>query len=313
LPIIIEHQGAISRMSQFPKSLAIKAGAGVVALGVIFIFAPYFEVAQTDRTVVTNWGKASYVADPGIHLRVPVMQGLVPFAITTQSIDIPSLNTYTIDSQELTAHLTLQYRLPADKVMEVYSNMGTAYASKLVSMVIDRFKTAVGRVNAIDLSSQRGKLTADVLKTVQADAARLYDGVEISDIQLVNFDWNDAYRQAISNASVAKAAVDQQEQQEQQKRRAQVQAEQAVVEAEGAANAKVAQAQGYAKSATITADADAHVTIVAGEAAAQALKAQNEALANNQSIVALTWAQRWDGHMPTTTYGGNPVPMVMGK
>lgn len=310
LPIIIDRQGATSRMSQFPRSLAIKAGVAVVALGLVFIFAPYFEVAQTDRTVVTSWGKASYVADPGIHLRVPVMQGLVPFAITTQSIDIPSLNTYTVDSQELTAHLTLQYRLPADKVMEVYSNMGTAYAGKLVSMVIDRFKTAVGRVNAIDLSSQRGKLTADVLKTVQADAARLYDGVEISDIQLVNFDWNDAYRQAISNASVAKAAVDQQEQ---QKRRAQVQAEQAVVEAEGVANAKIAEAQGYAKSATITADANAHVTIVAGEAAAQALKAQNEALANNQSIVALTWAQRWDGHMPTTTYGGNPVPMVMGK
>jgi len=175
--------------------------------------------------------------------------------------------------------------------------------------VIDRFKTVIGTVNAIDLASERGKVSKEVLASIRNDAARLYDGIEITDFQFINFNWNDAYRTAISNASVAKARVDQQEQ---EKRQAQVSAEQAVVEAKGRANAQIATAEGDARARRIRADADAYAVQIAGNAAASALKAQNEALNTNPNLVSMQWAQRWNGQLPTSMFGSSPVPLVMG-
>ena len=289
---------------------AVKGAAAIAVLGAAFLLSPYFTVDQNERTIVTNWGEVSYAAGPGIHFRVPIMQGLVPIPVDVRSVRIDKLNTYTVDSQELTATLVLQYRVPADKVIDVYTNLGLNYEAKLESMVIDRFKTVLGQVNAIELASQRGAIAKKVLDTVRADAAKQYYGLDVTDIQVVNVDWNDAFRQAISNASVAKARVDQQEQ---EKRQAEVKAQQAVVEATGRANAQVATAEGEAKAVKINAEAQAYATRQAGEAQAVALKAQGEALGSNPGLVALNWAQRWNGQMPQSMYGASPMTMVMGK
>ena len=291
-------------------SRIIKAGAAIVGIGLLFLFSPYFTVDQNERTIVTNWGEVFYAAGPGIHFRVPVMQGLIPVPIDVRSVRLNKLNTYTIDSQELTATLVLQYRVPADKVIEIYTNLGLNYEVKLESMVVDRFKTVLGQVNAIDLASQRGAIGKRVLEIVRADAAKQYYGLDVTDIQLVNVDWNEAFRTAISNASVAKARVDQQEQ---EKRQAEVQAQQNVVEATGLANAKVAEAEGTAKSVRINAEAQAYATRQNGEAQAAALEAQGRALGNNPRVVDLNWAQRWNGQAPQAIYGANPMTMIMGK
>ena len=295
-------------------SLLLKVAIGFVILFLIFIFAPFFTVNQNERVIVTNWGKVDYAADPGFHLRVPVVQSLITIPVDIRSVRIDKLNTYTVDSQELIATIVLQYRVPADKVIDIYSNLGTNYESKLESMVIDRFKTVLGQVNAIELASQRGAIAKRVLDSTRADAAKNYYGLDITDIQLVNIDWNDAFRTAISNASVAKAKVDQQEQ---EKRQAEVTAQQAVVIATGQANAKVAQAEGEAKSVRVSAEAQAYATTKTGEANAASLIAQRNALGNNATaadVVSYGWAIRWNGVLPQTTYGtGAPVPMVMAK
>ena len=301
----------VPRLPRFPvPGGPLKLVAALALLAALLLSAPYFTVAQNERTVVTNWGKVSYLAQPGFHLRIPVMQAIVPMPVNIRSIQLDDLNTYTIDSQELEATIVLQYRIPVGRVLDVYSNLGPDYALRLRSMVIDRFKTVIGTVNAIDLASQRGRVASEVLRSIRTDAARLYDGIEITDFQFINFNWNDAYRTAISNASVAKARVDQQEQ---EKRQAEVSAEQAVVEATGRANAQVASAEGDAKSRRIRADADAYAVQIAGTAAASALRAQNEALNNNPNLVAMQWAQRWNGALPTSMFGSSPVPLVMGS
>lgn len=306
------------RQPRQPRRLPVMPGGAaglakllvpIAVIAALFAAAPYFTVAQNERTVVTNWGKVSYLAEPGFHLRVPIMQAITPMPVNVRSIQLDDLNTYTIDSQELEATIVLQYRIPVGRVLDVYSNLGPDYALRLRSMVIDRFKTVIGQVNAIDLASQRGKVASEVLGSIRRDAARLYDGIEITDFQFINFNWNDAYRTAISNASVAKARVDQQEQ---EKRQAEVSAEQAVVEAKGRANAQIATAEGDARSRRIRADADAYAVQIAGNAAASALKAQNEAMNNNPNLVSMQWAQRWNGQLPTSMFGNSPVPLVVG-
>jgi len=49
---------------------------------------------------------------------------------------------------------------------------------------------------------------------------------------------------------------------------------------------------------------------VKGEAEASAIKARAEALAQNQNLIELTKAERWDGKLPTTMIPGSAVPFI---
>jgi hypothetical protein len=47
-----------------------------------------------------------------------------------------------------------------------------------------------------------------------------------------------------------------------------------------------------------------------GEAEAAAIKARADALAKNENLIALTTAEKWDGHLPETMLPGGAVPFL---
>ena len=73
------------------------------------------------------------------------------------------------------------------------------------------------------------------------------------------------------------------------------------------------QARGQAESNLARARAEAEATRVKGEAEASAIKARAEALAQNQNLIELTKAERWDGKLPTTMIPGSAVPFISAK
>ena len=77
-------------------------------------------------------------------------------------------------------------------------------------------------------------------------------------------------------------------------------------------NAEIAltQAQGQANSNLARARAEAEATRLKGEAEATAIKARAQALAQNQDLVELTKAERWDGKLPTTMIPNSAVPFL---
>ncbi len=85
----------------------------------------------------------------------------------------------------------------------------------------------------------------------------------------------------------------------QQFQQQEVQAKITVVNAQAAADAKVAAAK-----------ADAQAIQLRGEAEASAIKARGDALKQNPDLIALTAAERWDGKLPTTMVPGSAMPFV---
>src|SRR5687768_2394582 len=78
--------------------------AGLVALAILlYIVSPFFTVGEYERTVVTRFGQFHSLAGPGLHLRIPFVNGLETFPINIQRMQKDHLNTYTIDNQELDA------------------------------------------------------------------------------------------------------------------------------------------------------------------------------------------------------------------
>src|SRR3954451_4912540 len=172
-------------------------------------------------------------------------------------------------------------------------------------MSIDRLKAKMGTVNVQSVAEKRGEIR-DQIKAVLSQNAKPY-GIDVTDFQLTELQYTDAFRAAVNNAAVQKANIESVEYQRQQ---AQKTAEMVKIKAEGEANAAREQARGQADARLLNATAEAKAIQLQGEAQAAAIQAQAQALQANSELVALRKAERWDGKLPTAIYGSAPIPFL---
>lgn len=280
-------------------------GTLLFLFAIVVFLLMYFTVAPYERVVVTDFGKIAYVADPGLHFKVPFAQNTHDFRVDIQEVSPQKgVNTYTVDNQEVDVIFNVFYRIPPDKVEFIYTNVPDV-RDRLYTMALDRLKGAMGKVNVSSVAEKRGELREAIKATLTADAKSL--GIEITDVQLTDLQYTESYRAAINAAATAKAGV---EAVEYQKQQAQKKAEQAAIEAEGKANAVRAQAKGDADATVYNAEASAKSKILNGQAEAQAIEAKSKALAQNAQLVEYTKALNWNGQLPTNMYAGAPIPFL---
>lgn len=284
------------------------AGLVVIGLALLFAFWPFVSVAPYERGVITRFGKIVRTSEPGLNFKLPFVERYHDFRIDIQSLAVEGVDTYTIDNQKLVAKLNVNFRIPADGVGNIYTNVPD-YEARLKTMVIDRFKNALGKLNVVQVTQKRSDITADINNTIKADAERLY-GLEIVDFQITNIDYTFEFEKATEQAMTAKARV---EQNEQEKRQAEVVAEKVKIEAAGQANAKIEQARGEAESKLTIAKAEAEAIRLQGLAKAEALNAQAKAIEAAPQLVEMKKAEQWNGQLPQQMLGGTIPLMNIGQ
>jgi regulator of protease activity HflC (stomatin/prohibitin superfamily) len=282
------------------------AGLTVAALLLIlYIVSPFFTVGEYERTVVTRFGQFHSLAGPGLHFRIPFVNGLETFPIGIQRMQKDHLNTYTIDNQELDALVTLNYRIPETEVRRVFST-NRDYRANLESFMIDRFKREMGKMNITQVAAHRGDVAMAVQKSLETEALALF-GISVVDFQINDIRYTEQYRKAVDAAAIAKAKV---EQAEQERRQAEVVAQRLKIQAEGEANAVREQARGKADGELLLSTAQARGKELVGLAEAKALEAQGQALRSNASLIQLEVAKKWSGNLPVNMYGTAPLPLL---
>jgi len=302
-----------------PSTIIKAIGAAFIGLLCLVMFlSTYFTVEQNERTVVTSWGQFNYVADPGLHFKVPFRDSIHDFATDIQSFttDKP-INTYSADNQEIDVVFTVQYRvLPDAKVIEYLFNQNRNYIGNARAIVVDRVKAAMGQINTQSVAQNRGQLRDTIKRTLAEDLKEI--GLQLEDFQLTDLQFTQAYREAINKAAIQKAAV---EQREYARQEAVKEAERAKAEAIGKADSAREAARGHADATMLNAKANADARVLAataearaiqmqGEAQATAIKAQADALKANADLTELRKAERWDGKLPTSIYAGAPIPFM---
>ena len=289
-----------------PKlKLGLYAAAAVAAALLVNAMSPFFTVGEFERTIVTRFGQVSSVAGPGLHFRLPIVNGLETFPINIQRMSAEHLNTYTIDNQELDAVVTLNYRIPEAEVRRVYTT-NRDYKANLEKFMVDRFKRELGKMNITQVAAHRGEVSQAVKRILETEALPLF-GIQIVDFQINDIRYTDTYRKAVDAAATAKAKV---EQAEQEKREAEVVALKRKIAAEGEANAVRESARGRADGELLIKTAEAKGKELVGLAEAKALEAQGLALRSNLGLVQLEFAKRWSGALPTNMYGSAPLPFL---
>ena len=271
--------------------------AGLVALTVIG--GSWYTVDQGERGVILRNGAITGTADPGLGFKLPIVDTVVDIDIRTRANLYENVMAYSRDQQTAGLNVSVNYRVPADQVLNVYENYGSV--ENLRSRVLDRkvfdqTKNVFGQFNAVTAIQERARLVAEVQMAIQN---AVQGPIIIESVQIENIDFSDAYENSIEQRMLAEVEV---QKIQQNAEREKVQAEIKVIQAQADADARVAQATAEARAITLT-----------GNAEAEAINARGKALRDNPTLIDLVSAERWNGVLPTTMVPGAAVPFISVK
>jgi len=279
------------------KSIAAKAGLAIVGvLGSTVVFGSWYTVDQGERGVVLRNGAVIGTAEPGLSFKLPWIDSVVKIDVQAKSRLYEGVAAYSKDQQTAIMQLSVNYRMPADRVTEIYATYGgeEGVLTRLVDRrVNEELKTVFGRFNAVTSIQERARLNKEVEEAIQA---AVNGPVIIDSVQIENIDFSDAYEQSIEARMLAEVEV---QKLRQNAEREKVQAEITVTKAQAQADAIRAQAE-----------AEAEAVRLRGEAEADAIRAKGAALRDNPSLIDLTAAEKWNGTLPQTMIPGGATPFI---
>ena len=257
----------------------------VFGLG-IMLLACYVSVPTGHTGVVTTFGKVeNYTLEAGVHFKLP-WQEVVKMDNRVQKSTL-EMSCFSSDIQEVSMTYTVNYQISKQDAMTIYKTIGTDYYNTVIAPCItEAVKIVTARYNAEELISSRSNMAGEI-ETVLEEKLLEYN-IELVGTSIEDMDFTDAFTDAVEAKQVA----------EQNKLRAQTEAEQKVIEANAAAESK-----------KVEADAAAYEIVTAAEAKAKANREIAESL--TQGLIDYTYAQAWDGKLPTFMTGENGIVPFM--
>lgn len=287
-------------MKVTPKSIAsIVAGFVVGIAGLSVLGGTFYTIDQGERGVVLRNGAVVGTADPGLGFKMPVIDRVVEVNVQSLAQVYNNVLAYSADQQTASMRVSVSFRVPADKVEQVYSDFGGV--SGMLERLVDRqvpeeVKAVFGKFNAATAIKERDRLSAEINQAIKNS---IKGPIIIESVQLENLDFSDAYEQSIEQRMLAEVEV---QKVQQNAEREKVQAQIVVIQAQAEADSKLAQAR-----------AEADAIKLKGDAEAQAIRARGNALSQNPNLTELVKAERWDGQLPTTMIPGGATPMLSVK
>ncbi|MBR4701444.1 MAG: prohibitin family protein [Oscillospiraceae bacterium] len=264
----------------------------VTVVGALFcvgiLLLSCFETVPTGHTgVVTTFGRVENTTlDSGVHFKLP-WQKVVKMdnRVQKQTVTMPCFSS---DIQEVNMVYTLNYQIKKSDAQNIYRTIGESYYQTVVQPCIaESVKVATAQYTAEQLVGSRSELA----EKIEADLTQklLAYNIELVSTSIENMDFTDAFTDAVEAKQVA----------QQNKLRAETEAEQKVVEAKAAAEVR-----------KVNADAEAYEVRAKAEAEAEANRLISESL--TQSLIDYTYAQAWNGKLPTvmTGDGSSMVPVL---
>ena len=299
--------------------MEIKGGGIVsaicVVLAIVIMVASCISTVPTGHTgILTTFGRVEDRNLPeGMNFHAP-WQNITTMTNKEQIFTEKNV-CFSADLQEVAYTYTVKYSLLPSSAPTIYKTVGTDYFNILIKpQVNNAIKAEFGLVEAENMTELRTQLQAKINETVKAFATQY--GIELS-VVIDDFDFSDAYTNAIEAKQVAEQeALRDKTQQQMETERARQQAERAKIQAENDAAIREINANAEAEAAKIKAQADFEVAQL--EADAIAYKGAKEAEATaalaaaiTEEIVAYEYAQNWSGNLPQYMMGGTgALPII---
>lgn len=263
---------------------------GLIALSAVIGSA--YVIDEGKRGVVLRNGAFVEVVEPGLHFKYPFVDDVKEIDVRTQSRLFPKKSAYTSDQQTADMAFSIAYRIPVDKVLEVYQKYGTIEVFQ--AKVIDR--VAMGQIENVfgQYTAEKAiKGRADLVKAYQEAVTANVVIAEIESVQVEDIEFSKDYEDNISKRMAAEVQVLERTQ-NLEKERIEKQIRQQQTDAEAYNKERMA-------------EADAKAIRSKGLAEAEAITAKGKALRDNPSLVDLAYAEKWNGVTPITVVPNSSI------
>ena len=176
------------------------------------------------------------VLQEGIHFKVPFVQNVVKIDNRIQKLEV-NTEAFSKDLQSVKTVLAINYRVDTAKSYSIYKNIGADYENVLVVPAVNEVLKAITSQYTAEESVTNRVLISDGL--VKGLNEKLNDlGLYITDVNIIDFDFSEAFITAIEEKQVA----------QQQLLKAETEKQTAITNAQASAEAAKIKAEGDAKA-----------------------------------------------------------------
>ena len=253
-----------------PKKVIIPV---IAVLAVLIVAINSFVVVEAGHTgvVVTLGAVNEGVLQEGMHLKAPFVQDVVKIDNRIQKLEVKT-EAFSKDLQSVDTVLAINYRVDTSKSYSIYKNIGADYENVLVIPAVNEVLKAITATYTAEESVTNRALISDGL--IEGLNEKLNDiGLYVTDVNIIDFDFSDAFITAIEEKQVA---------------------QQQLLKAETEKQTKITNAEADAEAVKIKADAEAK----ANETIA---KSRTDQVIENKKI------EKWDGELPQVQGGSGTI------
>ncbi len=262
-------------MTKTIKKIVI--AAAVVLLAVI-VLANCFTIVGAGHTgVVVTLGKVNDgVLQEGLHVKAPFIQNVVKIDNRIVKLEVDT-EAFSKDLQTVATTLAINYRVDTSKSYSIYKNIGANYESVLVIPAVNEvLKATTARYTAEESVTNRSLISDGLIKGLNEKLNNI--GLFVTDVNIINFDFSEAFINAIEEKQVAQQ--------------------------------KLLKAETEKQTAITNAEAAAETTRIKAEAEADANNKIKASL--NEDIIRAKFYEKWDGKLPQAMGSDSVITSIDG-
>lgn len=270
---------------------------GAIVLGALTpLLGSWYIIDEGYEGVLLRFGQAKYTTGPGLHFKVPLIDGVVKID-TRELTNTEKLAAGANNRLPVTVTMSQTWRIKPGMTLDFYKQYGDR--ARFEGVILDPRtrevgKAAVSSFSVVELLQQRQMLSAKFDELMSKDLMA-YPVVIISS-QVEDISFPEDYVAAVREKEKARELAEKES----------FLLEKQKIEAQQ----KVNTAEAMAKSTRLEAEAEADKIRMIGVAKANAVDQLNKALGQNPMLVQYERATRWNGVEPTHQFGTAPVPLL---
>jgi membrane protease subunit HflC len=171
---------------------------GILAVAVLIIaYASLFEVYQTQQALVVRLGQVVHVVnEPGLHVKVPFIDAVIPIDKRILDLEAPSQEVIASDQKRLVVDAFARYRITDP--LRFFQTLGskTAADSQLAILLNSALRRVLGEATFIQVvRDERADLMARIRDLINHEAAGY--GIEVVDARIRRADLPEQNSQAV--------------------------------------------------------------------------------------------------------------------
>ncbi|MBQ3866381.1 MAG: prohibitin family protein [Clostridia bacterium] len=251
----------------------------VIAVLVIIVALNSFTVVEAGHTgVVVTLGRVNEgVLQEGIHPKIPFVQQIVKIDNRIVKLEVDT-EAFSKDLQTVQTTMAINYRVDTSKSYSIYKNIGASYESVLVVPAVNEvLKAITARYTAEETVTNRSLISDGLVNGLNEKLNAI--GLYITDVNIIDFDFSDAFINAIEEKQVAQQ--------------------------------KLLKAETEKQTAITNAQAEAETIRIKAEAEAEANRILSESI--DENVLAYAKIEKWDGKLPQVTGGESGVIIELPK